>query len=166
MSDIQNTPMSENSLFGVLPVVKRCRKCGKVKSIEEFNLYKAKRNVRSHRHCYCKPCRLEITRECRRRCKDLYGRSDRKKRLRLYGISEKTYYEMVEKQNGLCAICKKPQTNKRLKNLAVDHDHASGCVRELLCTKCNFMIAHAGQNGDDISILEAGIIYLRRHGKD
>ena len=41
---------------------------------------------------------------------------------------------MFEAQGGLCAICHKPQTTRKL---AVDHDHESGLIRGLLCTRCN-----------------------------
>jgi Recombination endonuclease VII len=42
-------------------------------------------------------------------------------------------------QNGRCAVC--PSTGK----LHVDHDHATGLVRGLLCRPCNI---REGQHGD------------------
>jgi len=38
-------------------------------------------------------------------------------------------------QDGLCAICKKPEVEG--KSLAVDHDHKTQTVRFLLCKNCN-----------------------------
>jgi len=52
------------------------------------------------------------------------------------------YAIMLEKQGGVCAICKQPETfmhpkAKRVARLAVDHCHDTGKVRGLLCAKCN-----------------------------
>lgn len=51
-----------------------------------------------------------------------------------YGMARGTYDRMVQNQNGLCAICKKR------KKLVVDHDHATGAVRALLCQGCNVRV--------------------------
>lgn len=41
---------------------------------------------------------------------------------------------MLEKQNGVCAIC---GHKDKKKSLAVDHDHKTGKIRGLLCGRCN-----------------------------
>lgn len=41
---------------------------------------------------------------------------------------------MLKKQKGLCRICKRP---RKLRWLAVDHNHKTGVVRGLLCGPCN-----------------------------
>jgi Recombination endonuclease VII len=51
-----------------------------------------------------------------------------------YGIAEADYNDMFDRQRGVCAICKQPP-NKRA--LHVDHDHVTGQIRGLLCTRCN-----------------------------
>jgi hypothetical protein len=56
-----------------------------------------------------------------------------------YGITIEEYEAMLAKQGGVCALCKKPPKNIRL---AVDHDHQTGAVRELLCPSCNRAISH------------------------
>src|SRR5712664_2370946 len=51
-----------------------------------------------------------------------------------------TYKAMFIQQAGLCAICRRPETGHykgRIKSLAIDHDHASGRIRALLCQRCN-----------------------------
>lgn len=52
-----------------------------------------------------------------------------------YGLTIKDYNEMFSNQLGMCAICKtdKPAGNR----FHVDHDHLTGKVRKLLCSRCN-----------------------------
>ena len=48
-----------------------------------------------------------------------------------YGITLEDYQRLFEKQAGLCAIC------QELPAKCVDHDHETGQIRGLLCSKCN-----------------------------
>src|SRR5207244_1416765 len=65
-----------------------------------------------------------------------------------YGITLEQYEELKAKQHGLCAICDKPPLigkraagkEKQPPRLTVDHDHATGRVRGLLCQWCNTSI--------------------------
>lgn len=64
--------------------------------------------------------------------------------LRVYGITEAQYLEILESQGGRCAICgRKPAAGK---NLHVDHDHRTGAVRGLLDVRCNHELL--GRLGD------------------
>lgn len=56
-----------------------------------------------------------------------------------YGITLDQWEKMHEEQGGVCAICKACESEKstRYSNLAVDHCHATGRVRGLLCNACN-----------------------------
>ena len=79
-----------------------------------------------------------------------------------YGITPEQYTEILEKQNGKCAICGNEETakhhkSKKVQKLAVDHCYKSGKVRGILCQDCNRGI---GKFHDDISILENAIKYL------
>lgn len=77
----------------------------------------------------------------------------------LYDLSLEEYDALLLKQKGLCAICERPQVpGARGGRLFVDHDHASGKVRGLLCTKCNSLLGHAE---DKEEILQAAGRYLR-----
>lgn len=49
---------------------------------------------------------------------------------KVYGITAVEYDALMELQGGLCYICRRAPISKRL---AVDHDHATGLVRGLLC---------------------------------
>jgi hypothetical protein len=56
------------------------------------------------------------------------------KRAKQLGVTDEEYAVMLEAQGGGCAICgAKPKTRR----LHVDHDHATGKVRGLLCHRCN-----------------------------
>ena len=62
---------------------------------------------------------------------------------RSYNISIEEYEDLLNKQGGICLICKKKEkqerkyTHKYNKELDVDHNHKTGKVRGLLCQKCN-----------------------------
>jgi hypothetical protein len=81
-----------------------------------------------------------------------------------YGLSPEDLAKMLSDQDGLCAICKKPETASRrgggVRALAVDHCHANGHVRALLCSACNTGL---GSFNDDPDRLRAAIQYLERH---
>lgn len=77
---------------------------------------------------------------------------------RMYGITLKQYEGLYIKQNGLCAICHHPEPVKSRLFLAVDHDHKTGYVRGLLCSKCNTAI---GLFEDSLESLYSAIRYLQ-----
>jgi hypothetical protein len=71
----------------------------------------------------------------------------------VYRISLEDYDVMLAQQNGACAICGRTPKER----LAVDHCHATGNVRGLLCAKCNSGLAFYQDNPDR---LLAAIAYL------
>ncbi len=75
---------------------------------------------------------------------------------RSYGITLEQYQSMEKQQNHGCAICGKPPEKRAL---AVDHCHATGKVRGLLCAKHNTGI---GLFEDSPELLKAAILYLER----
>lgn len=74
-------------------------------------------------------------------------------RKRKLGITKEEYLNLLEKQNGVCAICNQTCT----KSLAVDHDHTTSKIRGLLCNSCNRGL---GYLKDSIAILKAATTYL------
>jgi len=92
-------------------------------------------------------------------CKENNPITLRKYTLKKYGISIEEYGLMYSKQNGFCAICHKPEINKRsiTNALCIDHDHQTNKIRGLLCNKCNKAL---GLFGDNVSILKEAIKYL------
>lgn len=68
------------------------------------------------------------------------ARADRKRRLLRHGLTAREYDFLLQKQSGVCAICKKRRKNKNGTNLTVDHSHKTGKVRGLLCNQCNLAL--------------------------
>ena len=75
-----------------------------------------------------------------------------------FGLSETEYAAMLGLQGGGCAICGRPPGRLRL---GVDHDHATGAVRGLLCHRCN---SAAGMLDDDPVRMERLAAYVRSGG--
>lgn len=73
--------------------------------------------------------------------------------LHRYKLTRADYEAMVQAQNGKCQICERSS----IKKLVVDHDHATGNVRGLLCQGCNMLV---GALENPLAI--AGLKYLSR----
>lgn len=77
-----------------------------------------------------------------------------------YGITAQDFDQMRHAQKDLCAICQR-HSSVCSRGLMVDHDHATGKVRALLCLDCNTGI---GKLREDTSILARAIDYIEGHG--
>jgi hypothetical protein len=75
-----------------------------------------------------------------------------------YGLDEREYKALLDKQGYRCAICGCGGTD--ILAFRVDHDHCTGKVRGLLCHNCNHAL---GLLDDDIEIVESLLRYLRKH---
>ena len=81
-----------------------------------------------------------------------------------YGMSKDEWYWMYKEQSGKCGMCGKEMeifANGRGPSsvtACVDHDHKTDIVRGILCNRCNVLIGIAG---DDVNLLQLGIIYLK-----
>jgi hypothetical protein len=65
-----------------------------------------------------------------------------------YKISIEKYNELLENQNGVCAIC--GEKDSRGTALAVDHDHETQECRGLLCRHCNLGIGNFKNNPSNL----------------
>ena len=80
----------------------------------------------------------------------------RNSRIRKYGISPETYYEMLKNQGNECAICKGKSTRRAMN---IDHDHKTGKVRGLLCDRCNLRLGFI----EDENFSEKALQYLAQY---
>ena len=71
-----------------------------------------------------------------------------------YGLSLVQWEEMLIEQSGRCAIC-----GVAMKNPHVDHDHKTGKVRDMLCSRCNRMLGVV----EDTEFLSSAGKYLLQH---
>ena len=70
-----------------------------------------------------------------------------------YGLTLDDFRDLLVGQAGRCLVCLRvPPTD-----LVVDHDHATGRVRGLLCQRCNRMLGQVDERPD---ILRSAIRYL------
>ena len=83
---------------------------------------------------------------------------------RKFGITLEDYNAMFALQKGSCAVCGTKQKIKdkhgNLRRLAVDHDHKTGKVRQLLCSPCNTSIGLIKEN---VKTLNKMIEYIKKH---
>lgn len=77
-----------------------------------------------------------------------------------YGLSRAEYNAQLVAQEGVCAIC--GRTNANGKELSVDHSHATGKLRALLCAACNQGL---GAFQDDPQLLVHAARYLQLGGR-
>lgn len=89
----------------------------------------------------------------------------RKAVLRKFNLSLEAYSVLFDSQNGVCAVCEKPEKviikkGFGLRSLSVDHNHINGKIRGLLCSTCNRAL---GLLYDDEIIIQNLLTYLRKH---
>lgn len=69
-----------------------------------------------------------------------------------YGITIEDYDRMYLDQWGMCPICGDSKKSASMVNvkthevLHVDHNHTTGKVRALICSRCNFLLGNAREN--------------------
>lgn len=133
-------------------MLKTCSRCRLEKEIAEYHKdNSAKDGFRSA----CKTCVSQYNKtipSLLTRARSLKSR---------YGISIEQYEEMLNSQNGKCAICASSSNGYRGKyGMAVDHCHLTGKVRSLLCNRCNNGIGHFQ---DNLNLMYKAVKYLECH---
>jgi hypothetical protein len=127
----------------------------------------------------CKHCKSPIigrskqAKFCGNDCKVAYGnkhnpkRSSEKRReeavLAKYGLTWDAYVELHKAAGGACEICRKPLSLSKtdgIETAFIDHDHATGKVRGVLCNPCNRGI---GYLCDSRLHVASALTYLDKH---
>lgn len=118
---------------------KRCSVCHEWKHLADYPKSKTGRDGLDHR---CRGCHR-----------------DRRLRYTIeqHGITWDEYQAMLEAQNHACALCFRGHSEV---SLGIDHDHATGRVRGLLCRSCN---AALGQFQDDPAALRRAADFIEAH---
>lgn len=112
---------------------KLCTKCNKDLPIGMFHANKYSKYGLSSR---CKQCRCSDSKAWIAANKSSVADTGWKRKIRTkYGLSTADYYLLLLRQNNRCAICNDKCLNR--KHFDVDHDHATGRIRGLLCRNCN-----------------------------
>jgi hypothetical protein len=121
--------------------MRNCAHCGGSKSPDGY--YKSTPWV-------CKECHK--ARSKKRIKENPKARRESNWRQRGINITHEEYEERYASQEGVCRVCRRAETvSGRL--LAVDHDHNTGAIRGLLCTKCNTTCGWIEQYPEIISYL-------------
>lgn len=160
---------------------KRCSTCGEIKPLESFHRSRAQRDGTTGR---CKACSrdyyvanrekiLAYQREwdrhrAPRAPRDQRDRDRRREKSSNHGISPDRFQEMLNAQDGRCAICRVEFDGTRARSAYIDHDHSccpgkiscGKCIRGLLCPGCNTAL---GRLGDTIDGITCALNYLRTY---
>jgi hypothetical protein len=140
------------------PVETPCKSCGtaikvtnKIGGVPKYcSECKRKKSVEANRQWYKNP----ENKKRRNKYATNYAKVWRRKNFhaylntwlnRKYGISISDWISIYEKQNGCCAICKKPFPNWEdggviKRKIHLDHDHKTNAIRGLLCRSCNLAL--------------------------
>ena len=135
---------------------RECRRCLEVKLPSAFRDDWSK--------FVCRRCYSEIGNEWSRENAEASARHKRNWHLlNRFGITIDEAETILDDQGGVCAICEEEIEDPRGFSPHVDHDHATGEVRGVLCFHCN---AGLGQFKDDPERLRAAIVYLNSPNPD
>lgn len=117
----QKRPITVQPRRRIPAAAKPCAKCG--------GSFLPSARAGAKRYCST-ACAKLARRESSRRCyQKRLGSLDR------FGLTPAGFERLAQRQGRVCAICGEPERPPR--RLAVDHDHATGRVRGLLCGRCN-----------------------------
>jgi len=143
-------------------VTKPCSMCKQELPLSSFYNSKVSQDGKGYR---CKPCDKSCADSYKKtqylRHRELRRKIQRKSK---YNLTEEDFDNLLESQNGLCAICdieldQSWTRNHKSNRLVVDHNHKTGKVRGLLCTMCNKGI---GLLKDDSSVVQKAANYLKK----
>jgi len=124
----------------------QCKKC-----VAIYKARRYKKDVKYKANLYAANKRYKQTKKGKERQRVL----NRKRTTETYGLTPMDYNRMWVKQKGCCAICGRHQDEFKRK-LAIDHNHETGQVRGLLCTRCNTLVEGVA----DKNFMQSALEYL------
>ena len=121
--------------------MKYCPSCKKSFSKDRFSV---SLSTKSKLHSCCRTCSAKRASDYRVKQKENMPLIQRHKAnmssmFHSYAIQEKQFQEMMNVQKGICAICNIDFGDLPIR-AALDHCHATGKVRGLLCKDCNTLL--------------------------
>lgn len=162
---VENFTKDKTRKDGLHPYCKICRSREHKKYINKNPNAKENRRIRSKMWKKNNPERYkELIKKWKKENYEQKALLDRKSQLWThYRLTIEDYLEMVDKQNGQCAICKK---NKKL---YIDHNHSccpsnltcGRCVRGLVCQRCNMFLSYL--DCEYIDYIEIAKEYINRN---
>jgi hypothetical protein len=133
--------------------VREQQKANRLARRDEINALQRKRRAEN---------RDEVNRKFREWCdknRERYSKLSRRRHILVtYGLTQEAYDALLVSQGGKCAICRRERWGAKRNTPHVDHDHATGKVRGLLCTDCNTSL---GKLGDGEQGLLRALAYVR-----
>jgi hypothetical protein len=151
------TPVKTHALRPT-PGTIQCKTCGMAKPASEFACKKVR----------CRVC-ASATRKQRWATDPAYRhkalKASRNSRIYTdYGLTPVEYQQKTISQNNRCAICGREETallprGKGKRHLAIDHNHQTGQVRDLLCAACNTAL---GLFDEDVARILRAVDYIAK----
>lgn len=129
---------------------RKCNCCNETLNVEEFYV-KVSKNKNHFR--FNSPCKF-----CSNLNRNINYQKAYQRKLK-YNITQNDYESMLINQDYSCAICGIHREDLN-KDLAVDHCHSTGKIRDLLCHNCN---AGIGFFKESLFKLESAIKYIKKH---
>lgn len=150
------------------PPDRTCTKCGWTGPATIVNFGVATK-TRTGLHSWCRACLRRLSADHAKKLRQENPEAVRAKRrgkirseraghlLRMYGLDAETYANMLSAQRARCA---RPGCGAPLIEANVDHCHATGKVRGILCFGCNSGIGHLA---DNLFGVIGAVAYLAKH---
>jgi hypothetical protein len=164
--------------------MKPCKKCGVEKPLDDFYRCAGTRDghrsdckvcnlaakhqryvanpeaakARAKRWQQANPERVNAIQRARRATPEAKRRARAEHLMRKYGLTLEQYDAMLKGQGGGCFICGRAPREDI--SLHVDHDHATGRIRGILCFCCNNALADFKE---DPKLLAKAVSYLMEH---
>lgn len=142
-----------------MPTLIRCPRCKRQLTRANFHHRKGQTES-SSRQPYCKDCQRQHVRQWRKNNVDGVKRHNKNsaphRRRQTHRLSVQAEQQLYSVYGPRCWICGATEETRRM---CIDHDHATGLVRGLLCANCNLAIGNFKENP---RLMRRGALYIER----